>query len=135
MAWRLLFLPWELQQVVEVFQLHRFFFQTDMESHRTFLVAQWLRLHALTAGGMGLITGRGTKIPRAAWHSQNIKIKQIWRLRILRSLLHCCCSKSLQSCLTLCHPMGHSLPGFSVHGIFQAKMLEWVSIPSSTGYS
>ena len=36
--------------------------------------------------------------------------------------------KSLQSCLTLCKPMYCSPPGFSVHGISQAKILEWVSI-------
>ena len=30
-----------------------------------------------------------------------------------------------QSCLTLCDPMDCSLPGFSVHGIFQARVLEW----------
>ena len=33
-----------------------------------------------------------------------------------------------QSCLTLCHPMDFSLPGSSVHRIFQARILEWVSI-------
>ena len=31
-----------------------------------------------------------------------------------------------QSCLTLCNPMDCSLPRFSVHGIFQARVLEWV---------
>ena len=36
--------------------------------------------------------------------------------------------KVAQSCLTLCDPMDFSLPGFSVHGIFQARMLEWVAI-------
>ena len=36
-----------------------------------------------------------------------------------------------QSCLTLCDPMDCSLPGSSVHGIFQARILEWVSIPFS----
>ena len=35
-----------------------------------------------------------------------------------------------QSCLTLCGPMDCSLPGSSVHGIFQARILEWVAIPS-----
>ena len=30
-----------------------------------------------------------------------------------------------QSCPTLCDPMDHSLPGSSVHGIFQARVLEW----------
>ena len=37
----------------------------------------------------------------------------------------------LQSCLTLCDPMNCSLPGFSVHGILQAEILEWVAMPSS----
>ena len=37
-------------------------------------------------------------------------------------------AKSLQSCLTLRGPMDCSLPGFSVHGIFQARVLEWVAI-------
>ena len=36
-----------------------------------------------------------------------------------------------QLCLTLWDPMDYSLPGFSVHGILQARILEWVSIPSS----
>ena len=36
-----------------------------------------------------------------------------------------------QSCPTLCNPMDYSLPGFSVHGILQARMLEWVAIPFS----
>ena len=31
-----------------------------------------------------------------------------------------------QSCLTLCDPMDCSLPGSSVHGILQARILEWV---------
>ena len=40
-----------------------------------------------------------------------------------------------QSCLTLCNPMGCSLPGFSVHGIFQAIVLEWIAISFSRGSS
>ena len=43
----------------------------------------------------------------------------------------CLHAKSLQLCLTLCDPMGCSLPGFSVHGIPQPKILEWVAMPSS----
>ena len=35
-----------------------------------------------------------------------------------------------QSCPTLCHPMDCSPPGSSIHGIFQARVLEWVAIPS-----
>ena len=33
-----------------------------------------------------------------------------------------------QSSLTLCDPMDYSLPGTSVHGILQARVLEWVAI-------
>ena len=38
---------------------------------------------------------------------------------------------SLQSCLTLCNPMDCCPPGFSVHGILQVRILEWVGMPSS----
>ena len=37
-------------------------------------------------------------------------------------------AKSLQSCPTLSNPMDCSLPGSSIHGIFQARVLEWVAI-------
>ena len=39
----------------------------------------------------------------------------------------CCCSV-VQLCLTLCDPMDCSPPGSSVHGILQARILEWVAI-------
>ena len=41
------------------------------------------------------------------------------------------CAKLLPSYLTLCDPMDCSPPGLSVHGILQARMLEWVSMPFS----
>ena len=44
-------------------------------------------------------------------------------------------AKLLQLCLTLCDPMDHSLPGSSVHWILQARILEWVAVPSSKGSS
>ena len=40
-----------------------------------------------------------------------------------------------QSCPTLCDPMDCSLPGSSFHGIFQARVLEWVAIFFSRGSS
>ena len=40
-------------------------------------------------------------------------------------------SEGTQSCLTLPDPMDCSLPGSSVHGIFQARVLEWVAIAFS----
>ena len=46
-------------------------------------------------------------------------------------LLHPKWSKVAQSCPSLCDPMDCSLPGSSVHGIFQARVLEWVAISFS----
>ena len=46
----------------------------------------------------------------------------------------CVHAKLLQLYPTLCD-MGHSLPGSSVHGILQARILEWVAMPSSSGSS
>ena len=43
-------------------------------------------------------------------------------------------SEVAQSCLTLSHPMDCSPPGFSIHGIFQARVLEWVAIAFSDSY-
>ena len=40
-------------------------------------------------------------------------------------------AKSLQLCPTLCNPMDCSPPGSSAHGIFQARVLEWVAIAFS----
>ena len=50
---------------------------------------------------------------------------------------HACVSKSLQcpKCSTLCNPMDCSPPSSSVHGIFQARILEWFAMPPSRGSS
>ena len=45
--------------------------------------------------------------------------------------IYICVAQLLQLCPTLCDPMDYSLPGFSVHGILQARILEWVAIPIS----
>ena len=44
-------------------------------------------------------------------------------------------SEVAQSCLTLWNPLDCSLPGSSIRGIFQARILEWVAISFSRGYS
>ena len=44
-------------------------------------------------------------------------------------------SEVAQLCLTLCDPIDSSLPGSSVHGIFQAIVLEWIAISFSRGSS
>ena len=62
-------------------------------------MVRWLVLCASTAGGVGSIPGWGTKAPVPCV---------------------CVCVRA-QLCPTLCDPMDYSLPGSSVHGIFQAR--------------
>ena len=44
-------------------------------------------------------------------------------------------SEVAQSCLTLCDPMDCNLPGSSVRGLFQARVLEWGAIAFSNSHS
>ena len=55
------------------------------------------------------------RIPRPMWSNGTCKVKVL----------------VAQLCPTLCDPMDSSLPGSSVHGILQARILEWVAIPFS----
>ena len=82
----------------------------------TSLLVQWLRLHTPNAGDPVLITGQGTRS-----HMPQLRL--------------CMCVLVTQSCPTLCNPMDHSLPGSSVHGILQARRLQWVVMPFSSGSS
>ena len=67
------------------------------------------------------------KRPRAACSASSLELH---RNPPRTALLH---AKSLQSCSTLCNLMDGSLPGFSVRGILQARISEWVSISFSRG--
>ena len=66
------------------------------------------------------------------WASHNnVPSKQCWNIKIAGQIIECCvCTLVAQACLTLCDPMDCSLPGSSVHGIFQARILVWVPFPS-----
>ena len=59
-------------------------------------------------------------------HSLNTRKKKIWFLALVLVA---------QSCLTLCNPVDCSPLGSSVHGILQARILEWVAIPFSGALS
>ena len=53
-----------------------------------------------------------------------------------QSIFNCCVhAKSLQSSPTRCAPIDYSLPGCSVHGILQTRILEWVAVSFSRGSS
>ena len=57
---------------------------------------------------------------------------QVWEK--LLSHVFPAAAKSLQSCPTPCDPMDCSLPGSSIHGILQARTLEWVAISFSNAW-
>ena len=63
------------------------------------------------------------------------KVKLVDQRRKRRVPESSCESEVAQSCPTLCDPMDCSLPGSSVHGIFQARLLEGVAISFSSGSS
>ena len=52
-------------------------------------------------------------------------------IKILYTQVCVCVCVSAQSCPTLYYPMDYSLTGSSIHGILQARILEWVAMPSS----
>ena len=68
----------------------------------------------------------------AACTSRSSWFPNCWSLagRILSITLLTCESEVAQLCPTLCDPMDCSLPGSSIHGIFQARVLEWIAISS-----
>ena len=90
-----------------------------MLSNHLFPGALVLKNLPANAGDSGLSPGLGS-IPRAT------KLPGLCAAAIEPVLA---CAKLLQSCPTLCDPMDGSLPGSSVHGILQARRLEWVAMP------
>ena len=71
--------------------------------------------------------------------SRSSKTRKVWKKPFQRRSLWnhngCVHAKSLQSCLTPCNPTDCNLPGSSIHGILQARILEWVAMPYSRGSS
>ena len=68
------------------------------------------------------------------WHRDTKWANAIGKMAPVDLLLqgdHAVPSKSLQSCPTVCDPMDCSPPGFSVHGILQARILAWVAMATS----
>ena len=59
-------------------------------------------------------------------------IKKMWYIHIYGKKVEVLVA---QSCPAVCDPMDYSFPGSSVHGILQARILEWVAIPFSRGSS
>ena len=89
----------------------------------------------------GLSLERDLAVPSAAHTSgsgENEAMERSWwrPLSSSRYRYHCVCVRSVaQSCPPLCDSMDCSLPGFSVHGIFQERIPEWVAISYYRGSS
>ena len=85
-----------------------------------------------------LATGRKPRTQKEAMHRYFRKLpqprSQVTGLSIT-SQIRCCCCSFAKSCLTLCDPMDYSPSNSSVHGISQARILDWVAIFSSKGSS
>ena len=78
----------------------------------------------------------------ASWTASRFLRRQVrWSgipisLRIFHgSYVVCVCLLSCFSCVWLCDPVDCGLPGSSVHGILQVRVLEWAAMPSSRGSS
>ena len=114
---------------------------------------QWCLVHPFKSNPLhcGPVSGPKPLQPGNRWsiHSSNYFMGRcgLWGSFLFSSLYlefssfsfflvaFCVWAKLLQSCPILCNPMDSSLPGFSVHGIPQARILEWVVVPSSRGSS
>ena len=97
-------------------------FQTMLQTYSNQNSVVFAYIHTLTRACVCAHTHTHTQRQMGCWNemeSQEIKLH-----------IHTCCPKLLRSCLTLCYSMDYIPPGSSVHGIFQAKIPEWVSMPS-----
>ena len=76
------------------------------------------------------------KLPKASYpYPSEGRQNEKHNHRELTKLITWITALSNQSCLILCDPVDCSLPGFSVHGILQARILEWVTFSFSRGSS
>ena len=123
---------------------------------RASLVVQWPRLCTLNAGGLGLIPGQvtGSRMLQLRVHRLPLKIPQLqrgWKIPCAATETNTAKFKKKKKKLPRmqkCSKMNHYLmqhnseylhacgpPASSVHGILQARILEWVAMPSSRGSS
>ena len=98
-------------------------------NHLMYLLLLLIHLSvAYTPGGLSVHKGRRSYLPRSLHYP--CAYTSAWYIKCL-----IVCAKLLQLCPTLCDPMDCSLQGSSVHGIFQARILEWLAIPFFRGCS
>ena len=94
-----------------------------------------LPLQVVSSPETGVLShiGNGTAVPfcMSDWGYQNLTSFSHLQVTVFIWKPECVCVKLLRSYPTLCYPMGCRSPGSSVHGVSQARILEWVALPSS----
>ena len=83
----------------------------------------WTEVRVIVQEAIIKTIPKKTKCKKAKWLSEEVLQTAVKRRESE--------SEFTQSCPTLCDPIDCSLPGSSVHGIFQARVLEWVAISFS----
>ena len=107
-----------------------------MVNARSLTLLRYLKLFILLNLHVPIEITSDTFVYPASDHLPNAQPSPaLWEPRDKRfpgSYVHVCVyAQSLQSCLTLCDPMDCGLRGSSVHGTLQARIVEWVAVPSS----
>ena len=80
----------------------------------------------------GIFPTQGSNLHLLHWQMDSLPLNHLGNPRFYHACVH---AKWLQSYPILCKPMHCNLPGSSVHGILQARILEWVAMPSCRGSS
>ena len=78
----------------------------------------------------GIFPTQGSNLHLLHWQMDSLPLNHLGNPRFYHACVH---AKWLQSYPILCKPMHCNLPGSSVHGILQARILEWVAMPSCRG--
>ena len=77
------------------------------------------------------LTSNMSCLPEMGWNQNSHVNFEVLQTFSPYMCLVLCCAKSLQLCLTLCNPTDCGLPGSFVHGILQARILEWIAVSYS----
>ena len=120
--------PWISLESTDLIWAHHLLYPSDCKgNHLAINITEWLSIcfHFLRA----IQQDKLSCFKLSKCKEQDSVVKQtthLWKT---------VCVSVTQSCPTLCDPMDCSLAGSSVHGIFQARILEWVALLSSRGSS
>ena len=99
--------------------------ESSLESYFLGILAKADRSRTEEPGGLQSL---GSQRVRWDWVTEQIHTyKQKQDNKVMGFHIAHATAKLLQSCPTLCYPMDCSPPGFSIHGILQARTLEWVA--------